>query len=272
MLNQPFLMLMLAVLLMTVLVSTAAPSLQQMKSPASGGMANGVLHLMAAAEGGAALGERLSALRETLNSTLERARDELDDRFERNGRELGVRRWRRKHARATAKANASSLPSTAGAFDARCHAREHTGYAGDGAVVWGLGKPGFHLPDAPTCCRACIAHNEVCSLPESRGKRWWPDRPDMRCGGDPSTACTIWTFCPIDRCFAFDIHKHEFGECWLKFQKGTDPPYTQPKGARRVSPRTQLASFLATLGQLSHRWIARSILARRPPLWPHKVS
>lgn len=36
-------------------------------------------------------------------------------------------------------------------------------------------------------------------------------------------------FCPEERCFAFDIHKHEFGECWLKFQKGDDPPYTRPK-------------------------------------------
>jgi hypothetical protein len=115
------------------------------------------------------------------------------------------------------------------AFDPRCHARAHTGYSGDGAVVWGLGKPGFHLADAPTCCRACMAHNDVCGKPGSAGKQWWPGRPDMKCGRDVAAACTIWTFCPEERCFAFDIHKHEFGECWLKFQKSTDPPYTKPR-------------------------------------------
>ena len=25
------------------------------------------------------------------------------------------------------------------------------------------------------------------------------------------------------------MHRHEFGECWLKFQKGEDPPFTKPK-------------------------------------------
>ena len=53
----------------------------------------------------------------------------------------------------------------------------------------------------------------------------------MKCGGDIKHACTIWTWCPGDpafdqRCFAFDIHKHEKGECWLKFQDGD---YTKPK-------------------------------------------
>ena len=145
---------------------------------------------------------------------------------------LGARRRRRRRA---AVEDVSSPPppppvdNITTVTDPRCHAKEHTGYAGDGAVVWGLGKPGFHLPDAATCCRACMAHKEVCSKPNARGQRWWPDRPDMRCGGDPTVACTIWTFCPIERCFAFDIHKHEFGECWLKFQKGEDPPFTRPK-------------------------------------------
>ena len=44
--------------------------------------------------------------------------------------------------------------------------------------------------------------------------------------GDASVACTIWTFCPEERCFAFDIHKHEFGECWLKWQSVN---HTHPK-------------------------------------------
>ena len=32
------------------------------------------------------------------------------------------------------------------------------------------------------------------------------------------TPCTRRTHCPEERCFAFDIHKHTFGECWLKYQ------------------------------------------------------
>ena len=46
----------------------------------------------------------------------------------------------------------------------------------------------------------------------------------MKCGR--GAACNIWTFCPVERCFAFDIHKHEFGECWLKWQSVN---HTHPK-------------------------------------------
>ena len=115
--------------------------------------------------------------------------------------------------------------------DATCHARANTGYAGDGALVWGLGKPGFHLAGASECCTACQAHARICGGAGSEGKEWWPAeangtasarkhgrRPAMLCGGGQRRACQIWTFCPSPRCFAFDIHVHEFGECWLKFQ------------------------------------------------------
>lgn len=148
------------------------------------------------------------------------------------GRSLGAAGKRRRRLRRAA-ASASPPPLSSPVVttnnlthvpDPRCHAAVHTGYAGDGAVVWGLGKPGFHLPDAASCCRACMAHNEICGAPNARGKSWWPERPEMHCGGDRSVACTIWTWCPEERCFAFDIHKHEFGECWLKFQK--DVPNT----------------------------------------------
>lgn len=120
---------------------------------------------------------------------------------------------------------ALSAPRATTTLDARCHAREHTGYAGDGAAVWGLS---FKLKDAGECCDACKAHAAVCGSPDGAGKSWWPERPEMKCGRDVKKACTIWTFCPVDRCFAFDIHKHGFGECWLKYQ-GDDPPYTRPK-------------------------------------------
>ena len=127
-------------------------------------------------------------------------------------------------------AAADGTPSDAVArsLDPYCHARAHTGYAGDGAAVWGLGPRGLHTADAGQCCEACKAHNAICGSPEANGKSWWPARPEMRCGRDVKRACTIWTFCPEERCFAFDIHKHEFGECWLKYQ-GDEPPYTRPK-------------------------------------------
>ena len=146
------------------------------------------------------------------------------------GRALGQRR-RRRQERAAARAGAAppaieqpqphpSVDNLTDVADARCHAAPNTGYAGDGAVVWGLGKPGFHLPTASECCKACTAHNEICGAENARGKSWWPARPEMHCGGDRSVACTIWTWCPVERCFAFDIHKHEFGECWLSESAG----------------------------------------------------
>ena len=41
--------------------------------------------------------------------------------------------------------------------DPTCHTAAHTGYSGDRAVVWGLGKPGFHLNTSAECCNACKA-------------------------------------------------------------------------------------------------------------------
>ena len=39
--------------------------------------------------------------------------------------------------------------------DPTCHTAAHTGYSVDRAVVWGLGKPGFHLNTSAECCDAC---------------------------------------------------------------------------------------------------------------------
>ena len=92
--------------------------------------------------------------------------------------------------------------------DLTCHAKPHAGYAGDGAVVWGLG---FRLSSAAECCRACQAHASACSRPGSAAVSWWPDRPRLTCGRAP--ACTMWSYCPgssevANQCFAFDVHKH----------------------------------------------------------------
>ena len=110
--------------------------------------------------------------------------------------------------------------------DRTCHAKPHAGYAGDGAVVWGLS---FRLSSAAECCRACQAHAALCGRPGSAAVSWWPDRPRLTCGRAP--ACTMWSFCPgssevKNQCFAFDVHKHLRGECWLKQQRGEA---TRPK-------------------------------------------
>ena len=136
----------------------------------------------------------------------------------------------------------TSQPSPAGVADGTCHARLHTDYMGEQAPVWGLGNPGFHLKDAAECCAACQAHAAVCGKPDSRGKSWWPLRPELKCYNNPG--CNIWVFCPEKQCFAFDIHVHTQGECWLKYQRAN---VTRPKDpheghttfpeAMRKSPR-----------------------------------
>lgn len=133
-------------------------------------------------------------------------------------------------------------PSPAGVADKTCHARLHTDYMGERAPVWGLGNPGFHLNDAAECCAACQAHAAVCGKPGSQSKSWWPARPELRCGSNPG--CNIWVFCPEKQCFAFDIHVHTQGECWLKQQSSNitgpkDPHegHTAFPAAMRRSPR-----------------------------------
>ena len=135
-------------------------------------------------------------------------------------------------------------PMPAGVVDAKCHARLHTDYMGERAPVWGLGKPGFHLNSAAECCAACQAHAAACGGPDARNKAWWPARPELRCGNNPG--CNVWVFCPEKQCFAFDIHVHEFGECWLKQQRANitapkDPHegHTRFPAAMRKSPRKE---------------------------------
>ena len=133
-------------------------------------------------------------------------------------------------------------PFPAGVADQTCHARLHTDYMGEQAPVWGLGKPGFHLKDASECCAACQAHAAVCGKPDSGPRSWWPARPELKCGRSPG--CNLWVYCPEKQCFAFDIHVHTMGECWLKQQRAN---VTRPKDpheghttfpeAMRKSPR-----------------------------------
>lgn len=146
-------------------------------------------------------------------------------------------------AGAPSEASRSDLSTRSGAVaDPTCHARLHTDYMGERAPVWGLGKPGFHLQSAAECCAACQAHNRVCGKPGSSAKAWWPSRPELRCGNNPG--CNVWVYCPEKQCFAFDIHVHTQGECWLKQQHANitrpkDPHegHTSFPAAMRASPR-----------------------------------
>ena len=65
--------------------------------------------------------------------------------------------------------------------------------------------------------------------PARRGGEAEPARRELKCGGNPG--CNIWVFCPEEQCFAFDIHKHEFGECWLKWQTNPTEPLYGQRGA-----------------------------------------
>ena len=123
-------------------------------------------------------------------------------------------------------ANAELPLGSAAMDDQTCHTAVHTGYSGDRAVVWGLGKPGFHLNTSAECCNACKAlplppahlsahppilqalshprrpsrdhparcmcqaHAATCSQKGAHAKSWWPTRPEMKCGGNPP--CNMW--------------------------------------------------------------------------------
>jgi hypothetical protein len=113
----------------------------------------------------------------------------------------------------TAENAAAQQPWTDSTMGPTCHSHLNTGFSGDRAVVWGMT---FKVASAAECCAACQAHAAACSKKNAGGTHWWPARPEMTCGGNP--ACNIWTFCPEEQCFAFDIHKHLKGECWLKQQ------------------------------------------------------
>ena len=119
----------------------------------------------------------------------------------------------RRPAQAAHVTSASEHAATDPAMDATCHAHLNTGFAGDRAVVWGMT---FKVASAAECCAACQTHAAACSKKGAGATHWWPARPEMTCGGNPP--CNIWTFCPEEQCFAFDIHKHLRGECWLKQQ------------------------------------------------------
>ena len=55
-------------------------------------------------------------------------------------------------------------------------------------------------------------------------------------GLTPPSPCTRRTHCPEERCFAFDIHVHTFGECWLKHQAANHTHAKDPHEGNKVYP------------------------------------
>ena len=155
--------------------------------------------------------------------------------------------------------------------DPSCHTAVHTGYSGDGAVVWGMN---FKLASPADCCKACQAHAAACGKPGSDSVSWWAGDESMRCGR--AKACQIWTFCPEERCFAFDVHKHLRGECWLKYQVKITQLHLRPVGPSALRPIgpwadvTALSLTVATSQYLHHQPV-NSPRSETPTLSTHKL-
>ena len=130
-----------------------------------------------------------------------------------DGRRAGRKRRRSVEEQLTPNISAPAVPASLSLLDPICHARAHSGYQGDRAVVWGMS---FKVSDTGTCCEACKAHAAACGKAGAADVVWWAARPDLTCGTAPG--CNIWSFCPEPQCFAFNDHRHTFGECWLKQQ------------------------------------------------------
>lgn len=96
-----------------------------------------------------------------------------------------------------------------------CNPWPHMGYSAEHSFTWGAS---FKVKDERECCQACLAHNRTCGQPGSAGKTFWHAslQPGGSKCGNVGLGCNVWTYCPEERCFAFDIHNHTRNECWLK--------------------------------------------------------
>ena len=91
-----------------------------------------------------------------------------------------------------------------------CGTEHNADYDGTRAWNWGLDKS-QHVKDPAACCAKCRAHE----------------------------SCNSWVFCPDDRCFAPDVHKHQRGECWLKNQLDPASPSVNMRGAYTAKYRAR---------------------------------
>lgn len=157
-----------------------------------------------------------------------------------------------------------------------CSLMPLTSVSGDVAFTWGTGEHGFRVGDAAECCDACRAHARVCAGEESDGQVFWtPTRGsgEARCNKD-ARACNVWAYCPLARCFSFDVHVHEQYECWLKHDPDPANPAAGTSGAypaaMRAAPRERWPWAVATdvwPGQMPemNTWLSGALLPRGSP-------
>ena len=95
---------------------------------------------------------------------------------------------------------------------------------------------GFKVADARECCDACRAHARVCGQPGSAGREFFTPSlgsGSARCHNEEANArraCNVFAYCPLERCFSFDIHRHERHECWLKYDVSPERPAAGTSG------------------------------------------
>ncbi|KAJ1617893.1 hypothetical protein T492DRAFT_1096621 [Pavlovales sp. CCMP2436] len=117
-----------------------------------------------------------------------------------------------------------------------CHPWPHMGYSAEYSFTWGSS---FRVRDEQECCEACAAHNLLCSDTANAHKPFFHasmQKGPATCGKE-AVGCNVWTFCPLDRCFAFDVHNHSKFECWLKHSK---TPMTPAVGSGGFFPPEML--------------------------------
>mmetsp|Transcript_9244 Transcript_9244/g.33902 ORF Transcript_9244/g.33902 Transcript_9244/m.33902 type:complete len:270 (+) Transcript_9244:62-871(+) len=109
----------------------------------------------------------------------------------------------------------------------QCRPEPHTGYGGE-TFTWGLD---FKVKDEGECCAACLAHARTCGTGNEGTTFWHASKQagPTKCGRQ-HVACNTWTYCPLERCFSYDIHNHTQHECWLKFNADPAKPFVSSRG------------------------------------------
>lgn len=88
----------------------------------------------------------------------------------------------------------------------------------------------FKVKDEGECCAACLAHARTCGTGNEGTTFWHASKQagPTKCGRQ-HVACNTWTYCPLERCFSYDIHNHTQHECWLKFNADPAKPFVSSR-------------------------------------------
>ena len=114
-----------------------------------------------------------------------------------------------------------------------CGTEEHADYDGTRVWNWGLDQS-QHVETAAACCAKCQAHPR----------------------------CNSWVFCPEPVCYAPDVHKHTFGECWMKNQRDPVSPSVNMRGAYTDKYRARLGHHHAPARV---HWISGTVKRDKSP-------